>query len=169
MAYTILNGQLGMQKIADTVLTAATTMPKPWKHGDIVRAVDPDYGVGEFIYLKGVGSTVIGSAVIYYPDSWTTALASTSTTGFVAVAMSANVASQSGWYQIGGKGVIKAGTVADDAKVWATATPGTVDDATADGYLIHNAWFGSADGTPSAGLAEVELARPYIDGITTND
>lgn len=163
MAYTITDTRVGVQLIAttDTVRNHAL--------GTIFRADDPTYGSGEFIYLLGVASTEVGSAVVYRPDDHSTALASTSTTGFVAVAMSANVASQYGWYQITGKGVVKAGTVADDAKVWATATPGTVDDATADGYLIHNAWFASADGTPAAGFAEVELSRPYIDGIATND
>ena len=163
MAYTIVEPIAGNQPIANTETTKRHTL------GRIVKANDPTYGAGQFIYLQGVASTAVGSAVIYYPDNYTTALASTSTTGFVAIAMSANVANQYGWYQIQGKGVVKAATVADDAKVWATATPGTVDDATADGYLIHNAWFASADGTPSAGLAEVELLFPYIDGITTND
>ena len=164
MAYVIENGVAGAQPIdvTDTV--------KRHPLGTIVRASDPTYGAGEFIYCKGVASTAVGSVVIYYPDDWATALASTSTVGMVGVAMSANAASTSyGWYQISGKAVVKAGTVADDAKVWATATPGTVDDATADGYLIHNAWFGSADGTPSAGFAEAEIGRPYIDGIATND
>lgn len=163
MVFRITDAVVGSQPIANT----ETTQLHPL--GEIVVATDPTYGSGEFIYLKGVASTAVGSAVIYYPDDWTTALASTSTTGFVAIAMSANVASQYGWYQISGKAIVKAATVVNDAKAWATATPGTLDDATADGYLVHNAWFGSADGTPSAGLAELEIARPYIDGITTND
>lgn len=163
MAFKPATASIGCQPIANTETAAKHAL------GTIIQAVDPTYGAGEFIYLKGVTSTAVGSAVIYYPDAWTTALASTSTTGFVAIAMSANVANQYGWYQISGKGIAKAATVADDAKVWATATAGTLDDATADGYMVHNAWWGSADGTPSAGLAEIELSRPYIDGITTND
>lgn len=163
MAYTITNPIAGSQPIANTETTKFHPL------GTIVNAVDPTYGAGEFIYLQGIASTAVGSVVVYLPDNYITALASTSTTGMVAVAMSANVANQYGWYQIGGKAIVKAATVADDAKVWATATPGTVDDATADGFLIHNAWFASADGTPSAGLAEAEIGRPYIDGIATND
>ena len=163
MAFRITDQTIGSQPIANT----ETTQLHPL--GEIVVATDPTYGSGEFIYLKGVASTAVGSAVVYYPDDWTTALASTSTTGFVAIAMSANVASQYGCYQIGGKAIVKAATVVNDAKAWATATPGTLDDATADGYMVHNAFFGSADGTPSAGLAELEIARPYLDGIATND
>lgn len=163
MAFIPNENALGIQPIA----TTSTTRQHPL--GTRVRASDDTYGAGTFVYAKGVASTVVGSAVILYPDDWTTALASTATTGFVGVAMSANVANQYGWYQVIGKGVVKAATVVDNANVWATATPGTVDDATADGYMIHNAWFASADGTPSAGLAEIELMEPYIDGIATND
>lgn len=170
MAYTILNGQLGMQKIAETVLTAATTMPKPWKYGDIVRAVDPDYGVGEFIYLKGVASTAIGSWVTYNYDDWSTALLAANAIGPVAVAMSANVASQSGWYQIAGKAIgLCLASYADNGLVWATGTPGSVDDAVVDGDMVHLAKGASAIGTPSGSFAEFEISRPYMDDIATND
>ncbi|MCC6982635.1 MAG: hypothetical protein IT535_05145 [Bauldia sp.] len=83
--------------------------------------------------------------------------------------MSAKVASQYGWYQISGKAVVEAGTVADNANVYATATPGQVDDAVVDGDMVHLAKFASADGTPSAGQAECEIHRPYNDDITAND
>ena len=54
-------------------------------------------------------------------------------------------------------------TVADNGNVYATGTPGTVDDAVVAGDRIKNAKFASADGTPSAGLAECEIARPFMD------
>lgn len=163
MAYTPNTNALIGQQIADTSTTKKAVL------GTRIQAKDPTYGPGEFIYLKGVASTVTGDAVIYYPDDWTTARATTSTAGFVAIAMSDNVANQYGWYQIFGKAVVKAATVANDAKAWATATAGTLDDATADGFMVHNAYFGSADGTPAAGFAELEIMYPYIDGIATND
>jgi hypothetical protein len=77
--------------------------------------------------------------------------------------MSASVANQWGWYQVGGKAVVKAGTVADNGNVYATATPGTVDDAVVAGDRVKNAKFASADGTPTAGLAECEIWRPFMD------
>jgi hypothetical protein len=163
MAWTVAENVLLGQPITETSTT------KKHELGFRVNCKDPTYGVGEFIYLQGIGSTAIGSAVVYRPDNFITALASTSTTGFVAVAMSANVASQYGWYQIAGKAIVVAGTVADDAAAWATATPGTLDDATADGDMVHGAFFASADGTPSAGFAELEIMYPYLDGIATND
>ena len=56
-----------------------------------------------------------------------------------------------------------AGTVADNANVYATAAPGQVDDAVVAGDRVKNAKFASTDGTPSAGLAECEIWRPFMD------
>ena len=157
MAYTIAENFLLGQAIAET---SSVARHEP---GLIIRAKDPAYGAGEFIYLKGVATTVAGSVVLYNPDDWSTSLLAANDIGPVAVAMSANVANQFGWYQIGGKAVVKAGTVADNGNVFATATPGTVDDAVVAGDRVKNARFGSADGTPSAGLAECEISRPFMD------
>jgi hypothetical protein len=104
MAYRITSqGYVGAQAIADT----STTQNHPV--GDIVQATDPTYGGGEFIYLKGIGSTAVGSLVTYNLVSGTTALAAVGTNKAqpIAVAMSANVASQWGWYQISGIAVCK--------------------------------------------------------------
>jgi hypothetical protein len=142
--------------------------------GTRIQAVDrgtTNYGVGEFIFLKGVASTAAGNVVQYYEDDWSTVRlpATTPAAGPVALAMAATVASTYGWYQIYGKGVATAATVADNARVWGSGTAATVDDATIDGYLVHNAQFASADGTPASGQAEVEIYYPYVDAIATND
>jgi hypothetical protein len=104
MAFHITSANLGVgtQQIADT----STTQNHPL--GTIVQATDPTYGGGEFIYLKGIASTTVGSIVTYNPSTFTTALAPVGTNKpeAVAVAMSANVASQYGWYQISGQAVI---------------------------------------------------------------
>jgi hypothetical protein len=157
MAYTIQENSLIGQQIAETSLVARHAP------GMIVRAKDPTYGTGEFIYLKGVGSTAVGSVVLYNPDDFSTSLLAANDIGPVAVAMSANVTGQYGWYQIGGKAVVKAGTVADNGNVYASGTPGTVDDAVVAGDRVKNAKFASADGTPAAGLAECEIWRPFMD------
>lgn len=164
MTYQMLTPLVGAQQIADT----STTQSHPL--GFIVQASDPTYGSGEFIYLKGVANTAVGSWVNYNLDDSTTALAVANAIGPVAVAMSANVASQYGWYQISGKAVAKALTgYADNALVFLTATAGSVDDTVVDGDMVHLAKGASAVGTPSAGLAEFEISRPYTDDITTND
>lgn len=161
MAYIFETPSLGAPAITSTQLSTQT-VPPLWKLGDIMRAVDPTYGVGEFIYLKGVASTVLGSWVTYNADDYTTALAVAGATGPVAIAMSANVAGQYGWYQIAGKGIGKALTgYVDDAAVYLTSTAGSIDDAVVAGDLVFRAKGASAVGTPSTGLAEFEIERPY--------
>lgn len=102
MAYYRTDGFIGGQAIADT----STTQLHPL--GTIVKAKDPTYGEGEFIYLLGVASTGVGSLVSYSPSTWQTALAPVGdgVPRPIAVAMSANVASQYGWYQISGLAVM---------------------------------------------------------------
>lgn len=158
MAYTPNGNFLIGQLIAETSTTAKHRL------GERVQAKDPVYGVGEFIYLKGVASTGIGDWVLYAPDDYSTSLLAPNDIGFVAVSMSANVANQFGWYQIFGKvvGKVAAGFV-DNANVYSTATPGTVDDAVVAGDRVKNAKGASAIGTPSAGLAEFEIAFPFVD------
>lgn len=159
--FRITTPQIGFQRIADT----ETTQKLPL--GTIVQAKDTastGYGVGEFIYLKGVANTAVGSWVTYNADDGTTALLAANAIGPVAVAMSANVADQYGWYQISGKAVGKALTgFVDDANVYATATAGSVDDAVVAGDRVKNAKGASAVDTPSTGLAEFEIARPWMD------
>lgn len=158
MSFAPTNPIIGLQPIAEV----SSTQQHPL--GMIVQAYDETYGAGEFVYLKGVASTVVGSAVTYNMDDGTTALLAANAIGPVGVAMSANAAATTfGWYQISGKAVIKAGTVADNGNVYATATAGTVDDAVVAGDRVKGAKFASADGTPSAGLAECEIHRPFMD------
>ena len=158
MAYVITENRLGQSAIGSVDDTAKV------KVGTIVRAEDPTYGAGEFIYLKGVASTVVGSWVTYNNDDFSTALLAANAIGPVAVAMGASVAGKWGWYQISGKAIGKAlvGFV-DNANVYATATAGSVDDAVVAGDRLKNCVGASAVDTPSAGLAEFEINRPFMD------
>lgn len=100
MAYQVTDGRIGVQAIA----TTSTTQNHPL--GTVIRAKDPTYGEGEFIYLQGIASTVVGDAVTYDAAFVTArAAAGNALPRAVAFAMSANVASQYGWYQIGGLAV----------------------------------------------------------------
>ena len=164
MAYTIQENSLLGQPIADTSTTKKHAL------GTIVRAKDPAYGSGEFIYLAGVASTVVGSLVTYDQNLATTALApATGGIGPVAVAMSANVASQYGWYQIGGAAAVKApNAMAPGANVFMlAATPGSVDDTAVAGEQVLNAVVSTTTGTPSAGMAIVQINRPFLQGQIT--
>ena len=161
MAYIVRNPIAGTQQIADS----STTQLHPL--GTVVNAYDPTYGEGEFIYLLGVASTDIGSWVTIHEDGFTTTLLAANDIGQVGVSMSANVASQYGWYQISGKAIGKALTgYADNALVYATATAGSVDDAVVAGDRVKKAIGASAVGTPSTGLAEFEIDHPFMDDAT---
>jgi hypothetical protein len=154
----MVNPVVGSQAIASN----STTQQHPL--GMICQAKDPTYGQGEFIYLKGLDTTAVGSWVTYNADDGSTTLLAASAIGPVAVAMSACVTGEYGWYQIGGKAIGKALTgFVDNANVYATATAGSVDDAVVAGDRVKNAKGASAVDTPSAGLAEFEIARPWMD------
>lgn len=162
MSWTITDQIVGSQPIAETSTVAQHAL------GLEVNASDPTNGSGKFIYLKGVGSTAIGSWVLYLPDDWTTTLLDENDIGSVAVAMSANVADQYGWYQIVGKAsALALADFADDGRVYATSTDGSVDDTVVDGDLVHNAL--GASTIVGAGLADFEINRPYCDDIAGND
>lgn len=158
MAYVMQEAYVGVQQIADI----SSTQRHPL--GMIMRAADPVYGAGEFIYLKGVASTVLGSWVTYNSDDNSTTLLAANAIGPVAVAMGINVESYYGWYQIQGKAVGKAlAAFADNANVYATATAGSVDDAVVAGDRVKGAKGASALDIPSTGLAEFEISYPFMD------
>lgn len=166
MAYSFINTQMGLPSVTDTVLAADAASLGP-QLGFIAQAADPTYGSGEFIWLKGLAATAVGSWVTYNADDNTTALLAANAIGPVAVAMSANLAGYYGWYQISGKAVGKAlAGYVDNALVYATATAGSVDDAVVAGDRVKLAIGASAVGTPSAGLAEFEIQRPFMDDGT---
>lgn len=158
MSYIITTPIGAMQAIA----TTSTTQNHPL--GTKVRAVDPTYGEGEFVYAKGVASTVVGSVALIDSYAGTTVLTVAGSRGPVGVAMSANVAGQYGWYQVGGSAVVKTGTVAAAGVGFATATAGQLDDAVVAGDKIDGIVFKSANGTPSAGLAVAQIASPSMNG-----
>lgn len=164
MAYRFVDGRIGGQPIAETSTTANHPL------GTVLRAVDPTYGEGLFIYQVGVANTAVGSWATLNSDDGVTVLLAANAIGPVGIAMSANVASQYGWYQIYGKAVGKAlASYADNGLVFATGTAGSVDDAVVDGDMVHLAKGASAIDTPSAGFAEFEIAFPYTDDIAAND
>jgi hypothetical protein len=125
--------------------------------GTRIRATDPTYGEAEFIYLKGVASTVVGSHVVIQAG-FTTVLTTLTTYGNIAVAMAANVANQFGWYCVAGVVPGKAAaTVVANAQAQLTGTAGEVDDLAVAEKYIRGETFG---GTTSGGLALVVLNHP---------
>lgn len=125
MAWNTHTGPIGHQAIDSTSTT------QNHKLGTTMTAWDNTYGMGEFVYLLGVASTVVGSLVTWNATTFQTALSPTGATtdgAPLAVAMSANVASQYGWYQTKGLVPVKktAVTVSPQVGVWLSGTAGRI-------------------------------------------
>lgn len=134
MTFVPVENMLGVQPIG----LNSTTQNHPL--GTIIRAYDPTFGQGEFIYLLGVAATVVGLIVTYDATTWQTTLSPNTANNVnpVAVAMAANVAAQYGWYQISGLSVMKktAVQVLPAAKVYQSATAGRVMPTSAAGKQL---------------------------------
>jgi hypothetical protein len=170
MAYTIIEGRVVSQPIAATETTIAADVPL----GTIVKAKDPTYGEGEFIYLLGVASTEVGSLVKYNATTYQTALitvANGANKGVpVGVAMSANVASQYGWYQISGNAVVKKTTVAvtPQVPIFISATSGRMKVLASAGQQILGAQTANlATVVTTTSTVVVTVNRPHTQGQIT--
>lgn len=154
----------GAQALATTSTTQMHVL------GTIVRASSATYGQGEFIYLLGVASTVIGSMVTWDATTYQTAL-SPDTAGIgssFAFAMSANVAAGYGWYQIGGLAVAKKTNVAWEPQkaVYQSATTGRVMDTAASGKQVVGARSANlATVVTSTSTIILQINRPHNTGI----
>ena len=166
MAWYPTENRLGLQPIAVTSTVQNHT------EGTIIRGIDDTtYGGGEFIYLKGAANTVVGMLLTFDPVNHTTTL-SPNTANLnqpVAVAMSANVALQWGWYQIEGAAVIKktAVKVSPSVPVYQSATIGRVMSTAASGKELMNARSVNAATVLSAtSTITVLVDRPFLQGAT---
>jgi len=164
MAYTVYS-LVGAQPIANTETTQKHNL------GTIVKGYDPTYGEAEFIYLLGVASTAVGSVVTYNATTWQTALAAVGANKPqpVAIAMSANVASQYGWYQISGVAVVKKTctvSLAANAAVGVLTTgliAGTGSGKEVQGALVAAV----ASATAGRTTVQVVMNRPHMQGRVT--
>jgi hypothetical protein len=181
MAYTITDHEAGFLPInvIDTgILTptavsagTTTTIPSPPAvPGQIVKGFDPVYGMGEFILLKGVASTAVGSLVIFNTTSYTTTLCPvTANLGSpVAISMTANTSSSNwSYYQIEGVAVVAKSTglgLATNVAVGVNSI-GKVGTS-ASGKQILGAR--TANSTVSATTTvQVILNRPHLQGRIT--
>lgn len=164
MAYAV-SSLAGAQPVANTSTTAAHAL------GTIIRAADPTYGEGEFIYLLGVASTVVGSIVTYDPTTYLTTLSAVggNIPRAVAVSMSANVASQYGWYQISGQAVCaKTCTISLAAGAAVGVLTAGLIAGTGSGKEIQGACVAAvASATAGRTTVKVMIARPHKQGRIT--
>jgi hypothetical protein len=179
MAYVFDEPKLGLLQINQT--DAGVTSPgdgvtviptPPNKLGMIVRAFDPTYGEGEFILLKGVASTAIGSVVTWDGTTYATTLAAPTANQArpVAVSMAANTsASVYSWYQIAGTAVAARTT---GVKLSPTVAVGVISTgkiaASATGKEVLAARSANAATVASATTTvTVVLNRPHLQGRIT--
>jgi hypothetical protein len=144
----------------------------PGRLGSIAKAYHPTFGEGEFIYLLGVLSTVAGLLVNYNTSTYQTTITPNTANNEdpVAVAMSANVAGQYGWYQITGIAtVLKTATqVLPGSKIYQSATVGRVMPTSASGKQILGARGANLTTvTTTTSTVVVLLNRPYGQGQVT--
>lgn len=153
---------IGLQPINDT----STTQNHPI--GTRIRGKDATYGEAEFIYLKGVASTAAGDLVIYDENANTTtrAVHTTAARGQCAVAMSANVASQYGWYMVSGSCLVNSGsnTVAAGAPVFLTSTASQIDDAVVSTDKVDGMTTTAANAATTTGFTLCQMDRPSANG-----
>lgn len=175
MAYKIIEARIGLPPITSitSVASAGLINSTGVPLGTIVRAEDPTYGLGEFVYLAGVGSTVVGSLVTYNQLTGATTL-SPNTANLaqpVAVAMAANTSATAlSWYQIAGAAVIKktAVKVNPNVAIYQSATTGRVMSTAASGKQVLGARTNNAATVASAtSTITVLIDRPHLQGATT--
>ncbi len=165
MAYGTSDPRIGSQAIA----TTDTVQNHPL--GTIIRANDPTYGDGEFIYLLGVASTTVGSVVTYDASTYQTVLSAVggNIPRAVAISMSANVASSYGWYQISGQAVVaKTATVSLAAGAAVGVLTIGLIAGTGTGKEIQGAVVAAvASNTAGRVTVKVMIARPTKQGRIT--
>ncbi len=174
--------RLGVQPIAftnvaNTLIQSGQSQFANQAHplGTIIRANDSVFGAGEFIYLLGVANTVTGIMVRWDATTFqTTILPSTAALDVpIAIAMSANVAGQWGWYQIAGlatvlKSAAQIGITDTLRKMYISATAGRVFNTSTAGKQIIGARAANLVTVTSTTSTIVMLInRPFAQGAIT--
>jgi hypothetical protein len=174
MAFKITEPRIGVPGITSitSVASAGLINSTDVLVGTIVRADDPTYGGGEFVYLCGVGSLTVGNLVTYNQLTGLTTLAP-STANLaqpVAVSMAANTSTTAlGWYQIAGEAVIKktAIKINPNVPIYLSGTAGRVMSTAASGKQILGARTNNAATVASAtSTISVLINRPHAQGAT---
>lgn len=180
MAFTCTEPQMGyLGSFANTdagvsfANSGATVYPTPpTTLGMIVRGYDPTYGQGEFILLRGVASTTVGSAVTYDYITYQTALlpATANLAMPVACSMAATTALLFGWYQISGvctfaKSVAFSVTTITGVPIYVAVTAGLVSTSATSGVQIENAQSANlASVASTTGTLLCVIQRPGTQG-----
>lgn len=165
MAYSITSPKIGFPALTVTGTTQLLPLGTKVEAGSN-GTTGAIYGEGSFIYLLGVANTVVGSPVFYGQYAGTTALAGSGGKGLMAIAMSANGSGAYGWYQTRGAAAIVTAAATAALAAQLTTSAGTLSSANSGSSTtrISNAVFVTGTGTPSAGLAVVQIDSPGAEG-----
>lgn len=118
----------------------------------------------EYIYLKGISSTIVGSWVVH-DELGVTALLTGASIGPLAVAMAIiNAATKFGWYQIFGsaEAAIALDSTAGAAIGYET-TPGYAGDGQSAGDTIYGAVLRDTVAVGATAIVTVQLRYPFVD------
>lgn len=157
---------MGAQALMDTSTTQAHPL------GSIMEGRDVGtlgYGPCACIYLKGVASTAAGDAVVYDTKAATTTRTVAASVGPIAIALSANVALQYGWYVIRGTVPVSttaAGTGAANSWLKLSATDGRLTVSGTTAIKVDGAVCRAAQDTPTSGFTQVHVTWPCVNGNT---
>lgn len=180
MAYYFTEPQMGYPNISSitSVASALVLNGTAFPVGKIVRGADPSLGGGEFVYLPGVASCIVGSVVTWNQSANTTTLEPSSSTysgAPVAVAMAANASATAlSWFQISGAATVAKITAGAGAKFnptvvpYISATAGKVTSLAASGLAIEAArTANTASVLTAATTIVIMLDRPSMEGPKT--
>jgi len=189
MPYTPVEHRIGIQPIAIANVPNATLQSgqSPFfnqEHplGTVIRAADPVYGEGEFIYLQMAPAQAVGSLVTFggygavaggaaSASQYQAALAPSAANidKPLAVAMAAfpapAPATAFGWFQISGQAVAATnGTAAGAPAPVYLAGAGLVTTTQANGRQVLNAQSVTNNGTPAGNFIVLAIDRPFAQG-----
>lgn len=176
MSYYFTDPVLGSPNITSitSVASAAIINGTQLPVGTIRRGADPTLGGGEFIYLPGVASNIVGSVVTYNLSANTVALTPNTTTyggAPVAVSMAANTSTTAlSWYQIEGAATVAktATKINPNVALYISSAAGKVQSTLATGLQIEAARSSNTATVASAtGTVLVTLNRPSMEGSKT--
>lgn len=164
MAASLTGPRVGVNGQPGEVHTAAKVPV-----GSRAKGIDAYGGDAEYIYLKGITATIVGSVVTYEAITGVTALIVADMSGPVAVATAiVDANTKFGWYCIQGK--VDTDVVANSAAAAAGAknpgretTDGKVGDGRAAGDEIAN--FFQLTATTAAAIVPCAIDHPYVNNF----
>lgn len=160
MAYTHTDDVIGV-----TQLTSVDDTQR-MQQGLTVKGSDPTLGMGRFMYLNNISGGSIAAGDVCLIDERTGAIKKvvTADRGPVGVAVAAQAATQWGWFQIEGIAVVNATTGAANSPAYEQATGGNVLSTVSATNKIDGMVYKTANGTPAAGQAYVQIQHPSANG-----